>query len=568
MKKPFLAHLLLALCVLGPASVAACHKADKPGGGSGPSPSSSAGPVATNDNDNNDDSDDEDDEAGGDATPGGGGGHKKHRHAAAGDGGAVAPTAKIVINQPGPTPRDPPALRKPPAVPPLPNLPSPSKYPKATAGQGKASDNEECGQVWSGDEWVSVECIDPDRHGHEARLAKVVIPYDKMKAPTEHLPKIVDHRADGTEGPIRKQGGPQCTAFAFTAALDHAYARWAGTPGAFSVMQVWARYHQLQEHAAAESNVGDSLANESDWPYNAAEANSWMHCSKNKKEGPNEHDKDEHKGKEEHKDKEHKEDHGCGKPADEEKLKALNAHAVAEITQVEVIPTSELEVLREKIAGGQDVTVAVKLPSFNTAGEPGAKYIVGNSGAAKPKGGHQILLAGYAMTPNGNYYLVHNSWGTKWGDGGYAWLHEDLLKAHWLDKIMVIPDVEPLQVAHLKARAHGGLTTCTEDKVPDSISGLCAGKCPDGSPRHNDTCGKTEECPAGFINLTGECVLAAPKSAGTDAANRVNWSCGTAGCTYTVPKERFGCKEGECGVSCPAPDFRLAETPKGLVCVE
>jgi hypothetical protein len=314
-------------------------------------------------------------------------------------------------------------------------------------------------------------------------------------------------------------------------------------------MQVWARYHLLQEHAAADANIGDFLSNESQWPYNAAEANSWLHCSKT-----------------------HKEEHACGKPADTEKLKALNAHPIAEITQIEVIPTSELEVLREKLAAGQDVTVAIKLPSFSTAGEAGAKYIVGvptNSTAAKPKGGHQVVLAGYAMTPNGNYYLVHNSWGTKWGEEGFAWLHEDLLKAFWLDKLMVIPDVEPLQVVHTRERAHGALTSaCSEGKIPDSISGLCAGKCPDGSPRHNDVCGKVSECPAGFINLTGECVLAAPRSAGTDTANKVKWSCGAGGCAYLVPKEKYGCKEGECGVSCPAPDFRLAETQKGLVCVE
>jgi C1A family cysteine protease len=563
MKNRRLGHLLLSLCVLGPAAVVACHSKPENGRGSTPTPSSSAGPIATNDNDN-----DEDDDGGSDDGSPGGGGHKKHRHATADDGGPIAPTAKLVINQPGPTPLEPPALRKPPSLPALPDLPSRSKYPKMST-PAKGSDTDECGQVWSGSEWVSVECIDPDRHGHEARAAKVVVPYDKMKAPTEHLPKMVDHRADGTEGPVRKQGGPQCTAFAFTAALDHAYARWTGTPGAFSVMQVWARYHLLQEHAAAENNIGDFLSNESDWPYNAAEANSWMHCKTHKDEHK-EKDKDDHKDKDkdEHKEKD-KDEHACGKPADEEKLKSLNAHPVAEITQIEVVPTSELEVLREKLAAGQDVTVAVKLPSFATAGEPGSKYIVGTTSAAKPKGGHQILLAGYAMTPNGNYYLVHNSWGTHWGDEGFAWLHEDILKSYWLDKVMVIPDVEPLEVMHLRQRAHGALTAkCGEDKIPDSISGLCAGKCPDGSPRHNDVCGKAAECPAGFINLTGECVLAAPKTAGADPATKVRWSCASGGCSYLVPKEKFGCKDEECGVSCPAPDFRLAETQKGLVCVE
>jgi hypothetical protein len=416
---------------------------------------------------------------------------------------------------------------------------------------------------------VPIECIDPDVHKNDARAAKVVIPYDKMKVAAEKLPKIVDHRADGTEGPVRKQGGPQCTAFAFTAALDHAYARWTGTPAALSVMQVWARYHRKDERSAADSNVGDLLANEADWPYDGKEANSWLKCKKDQKA-----------------------DTPCGKSPDDKKLKDLEPKAVAELTQIEVVPLTELDVLREKIASGQDVTVAIKLPSFATAGDAGAKYIVGvpKDNPDKPsKGGHQILLAGYAMTPNGNYYLVHNSWGTKWGDGGFAWLHEDFLKSYWIDKLMVIPDVQPKEVAELRARAHGSLTEkCGEGKAPDSISGLCAGKCSDGSPRHNNVCpnaakeGKDEkrerdkekkedrsaDCPAGMVNLTGECVMAAPKSSGKDEASKIKWECGAGGCVYDIPKDKLDCKEKDCEVSCPAPDFRLATTPKGLVCVE
>jgi hypothetical protein len=539
MKRTLRGPALITALVLLPVAIAACHKGSSGSGHSGSDPAA------------------DDDSAAPESHAGGAGGKKGHGKADNGNAPA-APMAALVINKPTPDPIAPPELKKPPTLPSLPNLPSPSKYPKASPIPKGKDLVEDCGQVWSGEEYVPVECLDPDVQSKDAKAAKVVIPYDKMKAQTETLPAMVDHRADGTEGPIRKQGGPQCTAFAFTSALDHAFARWTGTPASLSVMQVWARYHRKVERAAADSNVGDFLVSEADWPYDAKEANTWMPCHSDKKP-----------------------DQICDKSPDPKRLTDLEPKAVAELTQIEVVPLTQLDVLREKIAGGQDVTVAIKLPSFALAGDPGAKYIVGvpkDKPETPPKGAHQILLAGYAMTPNGTYYLVHNSWGTKWGDGGYAWLHEDFLKAYWADKLMVIPDVQPKQIAELRARAHGHLTEkCGEGKVPDSISGMCAGKCSDGSPRHNNACakeakeGKHEkggECPAGMVNLTGECVLAAPKGSGKDDASKVKWECGPGGCVYGIPRDKLDCKEKECEVSCPAPDFRLATTSKGLVCVE
>jgi hypothetical protein len=171
--------------------------------------------------------------------------------------------------------------------------------------------------------------------------------------------------------------------------------------------------------------------------------------------------------------------------------------------------------------------------------------------------------------PGGTYYLIHNSWGPGWGDQGYAWIQEDMLKTAWVDHSMTIPDIEPLDLPSLKERARGRLSEkCEDGKLPDSITGLCAGKCAAGGPRHNNVCPdeKKNECPSGYVNLTGECVLSAPKGAGSEG--KVKWQCGLSGCTYEMPKGELDCKENECQVSCPAPDFRLATMSKGLVCVE
>ncbi len=460
--------------------------------------------------------------------------------------GTATPSATFAINQPTPDPMPPPALRKPKALPTLPTLPSKDTYPK----EAKLPDPPEtgsCGQVWTGTEYIGVDCVSPDVHAKHSKAAKVVVAYDKLKQPMDKLPKIVDHRFDGTEGPIRKQGGIECSAFAFTAALDHAYARWTGSPGEFSVMQVWGRYHKPSESAGTAANLGDLLSAESEWPYDKDVSRSWNECSKDPA----------------------KKQPGCGHASGRSEARvAREKKALAEIPQIEVIKNPDFDLLREKLAAGQDATVGLHLHSFAIAGDAGAKYIIGqsdNAGDGKWMN-HEVLLCGYAMTPNGNYYLVHNSWGPRWGDAGYAWLHEDILKMGWIGQSIAIPDVEPLVIARERPPAHRIAGKCDGEKVPDSISGLCAGRCPDGGPRHNDVCAEEKkECPAGQINLTGECVLSAPKTSGSEGA--IKWECAPSGCTYEVAKGDLDCNEKECQVSCPAPDFRLASAGKELVCV-
>ena len=318
-------------------------------------------------------------------------------------------------------------------------------------------------------------------------------------------------------------------------------------------MQVWARYHHTAEQDAAEGNVGDSLANENVWPLRREHRAVVEALS----EGPDEAE---------------------GGAAVRAGARPGAAHGAGgrrhggDHVQIELIGLGQLDVLREKLAAGRDVTVGVKLHSWATAGEPGAKYVIGEKDPTQIHGfkQHQVLLAGYAMTPNGYYYLVHNSWGPKWGDNGYAWMHEDVLKAQTFGKEMYVPDLQPKQVADLRLRAGTGLQPrCGAGMAPDSISAICAGKCPDGSPRHNNNmCAAPGQCPAGTVNLTGVCLMAAPRTAGTDPGSQVSWECADGGCAYVIPAGRLGCNAQQCEVSCPAPAFRLATTPKGLACVE
>ena len=46
------------------------------------------------------------------------------------------------------------------------------------------------------------------------------------------------------------------------------------------------------------------------------------------------------------------------------------------------------------------------------------------------RAGHAVLAVGYGTdTSNKRYLLVRNSWGLKWGEGGYGWLAETYITA-------------------------------------------------------------------------------------------------------------------------------------------
>ena len=76
------------------------------------------------------------------------------------------------------------------------------------------------------------------------------------------------------------------------------------------------------------------------------------------------------------------------------------------------------------------------------------------------------------------------------------------------------------------------------------------------------------QCADGFVNLTGACVIAAPKTTGKHEETGIRWACGPGGCTYWVPEGQGGCAGDACQISCPAPDFRIARDKHGLTCVE
>jgi hypothetical protein len=446
-----------------------------------------------------------------------------------------------------------------------PTLPSVAKQKKHKPGAGNvqaASRDYPCGSVKVGGDEIPLECVDPDlASGNEE--SRVIIPYDLMPTRSEALPKGVDHRDGDMEAPTRAQGHVgSCTAFATTNAIDHAYALWTGKVEPISVLQVWAEYHRGSQNAANASIMGRAFAPESAWPYDAKLAKSWSpldKCNGDRKE--------------------------CGKPVDGAKLEELEKKGIVTVDQIErlwhrsktdpkfrVDKDMPTELFKAKIAAGADLIISVTLPKGRFEGleasdDAGAVYIPDDVEAPDQGGGHMMSLVGYETVDDGTYFLLKNSWGPKWGQGGYAWIH-DVTLSKIIGNAFAL-DAEPLATTGLRrpTTAAGASDACKADEVADVVSGACVKPCEDGSPPTDGACGETEGCPEGDVNLTGECVLAAPKVSGKDPKSLVAFACAPGGCSYSLPRGFEGCS-GTCKKSCPAPYFRLAKGPKGLTCVE
>jgi hypothetical protein len=437
------------------------------------------------------------------------------------------------------------------ATPALPDLPSlaaheaPAQAPATVIAEGQP-----CHAVWTGSDAAPLACAKSLLFGSDdGSGAKLIVPRKLLARNPLVLPAVVDHRAEGTEGPLRNQGtAPACTAFATAAALDHAMARWSGRVTPVSVMQIWSRYHSPFVETSLQANLGQPMGPEASWPFDVNEAVAWVPCQDFAKPP---------KG-------------GCGKPVNTTRAQQLSASPLGHFTEVEFLGAPpDTQMLMSKIAAGQDVILTMELPAaFVPVGKAGSRYIPHYTKSAGPDAGHAMLVAGYAHLPHGTYFLLHNSWGPGWGDGGYAWIHEATVQK-WAREVVAV-DAEPLaRDPGSRSRRQRGEVICDAGTVPDSITGMCAPACPDHSPRHEGVCPIANQCPASYVNLTGACVLAAPVVRGTDPDTNVSWSCGPGGCVYALPRASDpACTGNTCEASCPAPDFHLAKMGAKMVCVE
>ncbi len=431
---------------------------------------------------------------------------------------------------------------------------APTQPPSTDAGSS-------CGTVNVGGTTMLLDCMTP-QYGVIPTASRALISRQRFNAgPTyvgaETLPASVDHRAAGQEGPVRDQGPVgACTAFSLASAADHAIARSTGTPGSVSVMQVWARYHYPTMQDAAGSNRDRPLSFESAWSYSAKTACSWWSAG--------DCDCGRHTGA------------TCNQPVDSTKLGAMDRAANARITNITEINAMDPSELKGALAKGQDVWFAMYVDG-RIQDVRGANAVVPDGDFRASRSGHAMVISGYKTQGNGTYYLLHNSWGKSWGDGGYAWIHEATLlrnmKYGYLVEVATTNPAEPEKPNSPGEPAPPAPSpgVCPTGLVPDSGIPLCLPPCPDGSPRHFNTCPSPQAesgCKPGQVNLFGFCVTSPLSGMGADSSTGIRYTCGAGGCSYLIPQGVAGCRGAMCTRSCPSPKFVLTSGQTGFGCSE
>lgn len=306
------------------------------------------------------------------------------------------------------------------------------------------------------------------------------------------LPDSVDHRKDGTEGPIKDQGQVgSCTAFSLSSAMDNAILR-QNQNVATSSLHIWSHYGTPDMQAAGDGNVGKPIATWPQWVYDertACEIDTTGDC------GP-------YDGNPAVPGENPSQDQGL-----QSKIRQADgegAWTVKEYDQIGNDPDS----IATLLATGADVWFAMQVGNswFNPNGDTIADW-----GPNDVAGGHAVLFAGYRHVNGKRQFLVHNSWGTSWGDHGYAYISEAMINQFLMGAYKVVvtngkspPPAPPSpHILPIGPKPQPGpnpnppdpapscqLTDddCSETELVDSVTCQCAPMCPDDSRPANGQC--------------------------------------------------------------------------------
>ena len=286
----------------------------------------------------------------------------------------------------------------------------------------------------------------------------------------EGLPATVDHRALGLEGPIKDQGlVGDCSAFSLSSVMDNAILR-LHKADVVSPEHLWAHYGNSDMGSAGDSNLNKLIALNQTWPYSAKQA-----CEI-------ERDANDE----------------CGQllgvtpgtAASDAVLQASyrlaegsGLYKVTSIDHITRTPSINVDAIAAVLASGADVWAGfdVDVASWKNAAQ--VNNVIPDW--STQNAGHAVALAGYRPAPGGGrQFLVHNSWGGRWGDHGFAWLNEAMLRQH-LHVAYKVTVVDP------RTPKAGTQTDdeCGAGSLVDATTGACAPACPSGARRTAGRCG-------------------------------------------------------------------------------
>jgi hypothetical protein len=204
-------------------------------------------------------------------------------------------------------------------------------------------------------------------------------------------------------------------------------------------------------------------------------------------------------------------------------------YVLSAVEQLSAHPANPNE-LAGVLAGGDDIWISFSvndeawmarslhdgvIPDYSTVGDTG----------------HAVVLAGYRTLPNGTkQFLIHNSWSTRWGQGGYGWISEAMVSqytrgayrvrvaegrgggvapapasgdcpagqvkapiigtcvpAGGLPGVPGMPAPNPAAPAQPQKQAPQG-GSCPQGQAPDMMTGQCANVCAGGVPAVGGMC--------------------------------------------------------------------------------
>jgi hypothetical protein len=319
------------------------------------------------------------------------------------------------------------------------------------------------------------EVFDPAKLDLLSRGQLHVTPEAPVPTPTgrEAMPADVDHRTTGLEGPVKDQGlVGNCSAFSLSTVMDNAILRMRRAD-VISPEHLWAHYGNSDMGSAGDSNVRRLIALNATWPYSAKQACELVRdptdeCGSLLGVTPNSAPND------------------AVLQAQYRQAEQSGAYRIASIDRVTEKPSVNVDAVAAVLATGADVWAGFDVDVASWKSTSQVNNVIRDW--PNPNAGHAVALAGFRQAPGGQgrQFLVHNSWGPRWGDHGYAWVNEAMLRQH-------------LQIAY-KVTVVAGTTTgpasagpatdveCPRDELLDAITGHCAASCPRGSRRAAGHC--------------------------------------------------------------------------------
>ncbi|MFP6685165.1 MAG: C1 family peptidase [Polyangiaceae bacterium] len=356
--------------------------------------------------------------------------------------------------------------------------------------------------------WVGMDCSLPTLI---TRATSFVRPQQFITGP---LPTSVDHRAIGMEGPIKSQGSVgTCTAVSLSTAMEHALRR-VGATDNVSALHIWSQYKVPRMGTAGNSNVDKRLASSTIWPYDPAVA-----CKMLQRPGdscgiaygvfPGSAD---------------------GDPQIVSKKAAADAAGRYRLVGIEKIGNHDPQHLASLIAGGDDLWVAFNMNSTAWRSRAMVNNVIQDYVPAG-RTGHAVVLAGYRSVGFQKQFLIHNSWGSRWGNNGYAWISENMVRnqLRYAYRVRVADPAAP-PPAPGQPPAPGpspSAGACPAGQATDLIYRRCAPACAGGGPPAAGLCAPPlpgykppatpppasgGACPSGQARdlISGQCAAACP----------------------------------------------------------